>query len=103
MAFKNQFLTTNVILRELNKDAKNNYQYFIVFNFSKDTCIARIHDLCFIVPYLYTRLYIKIIYPIKIHHVYISAIVDEIINTVYKSTKKRIEAKNEGCKIPKIC
>lgn len=92
-----------MLLKGLNKDAKNEYQYFVFFDSSKDARIACIHNLWLTIPYPHTRLYTETIYPVKVHCVCISAVVDKIINTIHESTKKRIEMTNKGLKITKIC
>lgn len=103
-ALKNQSLTIRVILRGLNKDAKNDHRYFVFFDSSKDARKARIHDFWLTIPYHHARLHTgTIIYPVKIHCVCISAVVDRITNTVHESTKKRTEAENEGLEITEIC
>lgn len=89
LALKNQLLTTNIILRGLNRDAKNDHRYLVFFESNEDARKARIHDSWLTVSYPHARLHTgTIIYPVKVHRVWITVVVDKTTNTVLKSTKK---------------
>lgn len=103
LALKSQSMTASVLLKGLNRDAKNDHQYFIYFDSSKNARKARIHDLWLTIPYPHARLHTGTTYPVKVHRVCISPVVDEVTNTVHESTKKRIEAENKGLEISEIC
>lgn len=54
------------------------------------------------IQYPHARLFTGTIYPVKVHRVRISAVVDEMTNTVIESTKKKIEEENGGLEITEI-
>lgn len=103
LTLKSQSLTTNIVFKRLNINAKYDYRYFIYFDSSKNIYKARIHDFWLIISYFHARLYTRIIYSVKIYCDHISAMIDKVTNMVYKSTKKKIIANNKGFKISKIC
>ncbi len=72
------------------------------FESSDDARKARIHDSWVTVQYPHARLFTGTTYPVKVHRVRISAVVDEMTNTVTESKKKKIEEENRGLEITEI-
>lgn len=102
VSLKAQTFTSDVTLKGLNRDAKRDHRYFVFFESSDDARKARIHDSWVTIQYPHARLFTGTTYPVKVHRVRISAVVDEMTNTVIESTKKKIEEENGGLEITEI-
>ena len=96
VSLKAQAFTTDVTLKGLNRDARKDHQYLVFFESSKDVCKACIYDSWITIQYSHARLFTGTTYPVKVHCVWISGVVDKLTNMVYKSSKKKIEEENGG-------
>ena len=101
-SLKAQAFTADVTLKGLNKDARKDHQYLVFFESSEDARKARIHDSWVTIQYPHARLFTGTTYPVKVHRVRISAVVNELTNTVHESTKKKIEEENGGLEITEV-
>lgn len=102
VSLKAQTFTSDITLKGLNRDSKKDHRYSVFFESSDDARKARIHDSWVTVQYPHARLFTGTTYPVKVHRVRISAVVDEMTNTVTESTKKKIEEEKRGLEITEI-
>lgn len=91
-----------MLLKGLNKDARKDHRYSVFFGSSNDARKARIHDSWVTVQYSHAKVLTGITYPVKVHRVRISAVVDETTNTTSEVTKKKTEEENGGVEITEV-